>query len=175
MDVTFYTNLNISDRINLICGSSYYHLGRISNNRRYLGFDETERLIHAFISCRLDYCKYLLYGLPKTETSKPQRVRNAATRILTFTRRRDHILPVLMSLHWSPVDPRIVFKIYTIVYECLHWSAPSCLIELLETYNPVRELRSASQLLLTVRKSRTKRLVIGHSMRVLLSYTMNFF
>ena len=93
----------------------------------------------------------------ETDTSKLQRIQNAAARILTFTRRRDHIRLVLMYLHWLPVEARIIFKILTIVYKCLHGSAPSYLVELLETYNPVRALRFASQLLLTVRKSRTRK------------------
>ena len=98
LDVTFDTNFNMSDHINLICCSSYYHLRRISNIRPYLSFDANERLIHAFISCHLNYCNSLLYALLKTETSKLQRIQNVAVCILTFTRRCDHIRPVVRSL-----------------------------------------------------------------------------
>ena len=99
----------------------------------------------------------LCFTVYRNETSKLQRIQNVAEHILTFTRKRDHIRPILMSLHWLLVEARIVFKILNIVYKCLYGSAPSYHVELLETYNPVRELRSASQLLLAVRKSRTKK------------------
>jgi len=54
----------------------------------------------AFISCRLDYCNSLLYGLPDTLLRKLQSVQNATARLITGTRRRDHITPVLRELHW---------------------------------------------------------------------------
>jgi len=39
----------------------------------------------AFISCRLDYCNSLLYGLPDTLLHKLQSVQNATARLITGT------------------------------------------------------------------------------------------
>ena len=52
----------------------------------------------AFISCRLDYCNSLLFGLPDTLLRKLQSVQNATARLSTGKRRRDHITPVLLDL-----------------------------------------------------------------------------
>jgi len=49
----------------------------------------------AIISCRLDYCNSLLYGLPDFLLHKLQSVQNATARLITGTRRRDHITPML--------------------------------------------------------------------------------
>jgi len=38
-------------------------------------------------------------------------VQNAAARLVTGTRRSDHITPVLRQLHWLPVRQRVAFKI----------------------------------------------------------------
>ena len=54
---------------------------------------------HAFISSLLDYCIALMYGLHQSSTSKPQRIQNADARLLTGTKKFDHITPVLKSLH----------------------------------------------------------------------------
>ena len=56
------------------------------------------------MSCWLDYCNSLLYGLPDTLPRKLQSVQNTTARLITGTRRRDHFTPVLRELHWLP-DP----------------------------------------------------------------------
>jgi len=48
-----------------------------------------------------------------------QSVQNAAARLITGTRRCDHISPVLRQLHWLPVPQRVSYKIVTLVHRCL--------------------------------------------------------
>ena len=62
------------------CKSAFFHLHNIRRMRKYLSRDSTEKLVHAFVSNRLDYCNGLFYGLPKNLTSKLQRVQNTAVR-----------------------------------------------------------------------------------------------
>jgi len=53
-----------------------------------------------------------------------QAVQNAAARLVTGTRRRDHITPVLQQLHWLPVRQRVNFKLAVLVFKALHGLAP---------------------------------------------------
>ena len=69
-------------------------------------------------------------------------------RVITLTKKYDHITPVLKELHWLPVRKRIEFKILLLAYKCLHGTAPSYLRELLKEYVPPRTLRSTSKNLL---------------------------
>ena len=48
--------------------------------RKYLSRESTERLVHAFITSRLDYCNGLLYGAPEYQIKKLERVMNASAR-----------------------------------------------------------------------------------------------
>ena len=85
------------------CKSACSHLHNIRRIRKYLSRDSTEKLIHAFVSSRLDYCSGLLYGLPKKLISKLQRVQNTAARIVYCMPTFCHITPLLFDLHWLPV------------------------------------------------------------------------
>jgi len=78
----------------------------------------------AFISCRLDYCNSLLYGLPNTLLRELQSVQNATARLITDTRRSDHISPVLSELHWLPIRERVKFKVACLVRQSLSGQAP---------------------------------------------------
>jgi len=56
-----------------------------------------------------------------------QAVQNAAARLVTGTRSRDHISPVLRQLHWLPAHQRI--KLAVLVYKSLYSLAPQYLVE----------------------------------------------
>ena len=84
-------------------------------------------LVNAFVSSRLDYCNSLLSGISESLLSKLQSVQNAAARLITRTRKFDHITPILRNLHWLPVRQRIDFKVVTLMYKCLQGLAPSYL------------------------------------------------
>ena len=68
---------------------------------RLLTHEAARTLVQAFISSCLDYCNSLLYGLPQKLIGKVQSVQNAAARLLTGTKRRDHISTVRRQLHWQ--------------------------------------------------------------------------
>ena len=114
----------------------------------------TLKLVHAFITARLDYRNSILYGLPKRLIQRLQRIQNTAARLVTRTNRDDHITPVLKGLHWLPVQERIMFKILLLTYKTIHGTAPSYLSELVSSYTPSRSLRSSSTNLLCRRKTK---------------------
>ena len=62
--VMFDDTMNFEKQVAAICKSSFYYLRNISRIRKHLSVESTKILIHAFITCRLDNCNSLLYGLP---------------------------------------------------------------------------------------------------------------
>ncbi len=89
-----------------------------------------------------------------TDSAKKQQqvqvVQNAAARVLTRSRKYDHITPILQSLHWLPIKFRISYKILLLAYNALNDLAPAYLTNLLSRYNPTRSLRSQNSGLLVV-------------------------
>ena len=93
------SNLSMSCHITKTCGAAFYWLHNIKRISKFLARENLLTVIHAFVANRLDYCNGLLYGLPNTELIKLQRVQNAAARLVTSTRKYDHITPILRQLH----------------------------------------------------------------------------
>ena len=93
-------------------------------------------MIHALVTSRLDYCNAVLYGLPASVRNTMQRLQNMCARMVTRTRRRDHITPVLIKLHWLPVRRRIEYKILSRTYRAIHRQAPQYLCDMLPLYQP---------------------------------------
>ena len=77
-------------------------------------------MVQAFIHCRLDYCNALLAGITDTQIKRLQAVQHTPARLMYGARRRNHITPVLHSLHWLPVRRRIIFNTAVLVWKCIH-------------------------------------------------------
>ena len=133
-----------------VCRSSFVHIRNLSRIKKFLDSSSLERLVHAFITTKLDYCNSLLCGAPSTLINKLQRIQNIVARRITGHGRCEHITPVLKSLHWLPVKQRITFKTLVLVYKAVNNLAPVYLKELLYPYVPCRGLRSSENNLLVV-------------------------
>ena len=124
--------------------------------RKYLSVENAKTLIHAFVTCRLDNCNSLLYGLPGYLIHRLQLVQNCAARVVMRRSKYEHIKPILLELHWLPVSQRILFKILLLTYKALNGLAPAYISDLLSRYIPARQLRSSTQFLLKVPTSNLK-------------------
>ena len=129
--VIFDDNHTFQQHIGATCSAIHFLLRKIGRIRKYLSRDSCATLVHAVISSKLDYCNALLYGLPDTQLQRLQRAQNTAARIVTKTRKSDHITPILMQLHWLPVHHRIVYKLLLITYKALNGQAPQYLRNLI--------------------------------------------
>ena len=70
-------------------------------------------------------------------------MQNAAARLITRSRKCDHITPILLDLHWLPVSGRIKFKILLLTFKALHQQSPTYIQDLITRYLPSRSLRSS--------------------------------
>ncbi len=150
LGVILDSNLSFENHISNVTKTAFFHLRNISKLRNMLSVSDAEKLVHAFMTSRLDYCNALLGGCPASSINKLQIVQNAAARVLTRSRKYDHITPILQSLHWLPIKFRISYKILLLAYKALNDLAPAYLTNLLSRYNPTRSLRSQNSGLLVV-------------------------
>ena len=148
--------LSMADHINATCKSAYLNLRNIACARRYLTEDTTSTLVHSLVTSKLDCLNALFYGLPDTLIKKLQRIQNHAANVIKRRKKHDHVTPLLVELHWLPVKRRIRYKVLLLTFRYLNGKAPKYLCDLLQTYQPIRSLRSESRNLLIEKSSKSK-------------------
>ena len=154
LGVMFDHNLAFDVQITKVVQSCFLQIRNIAKVKHFLSRADLEIVIHAFISSRLDYCNSLYSGLSLKAISRLQFIQNAAARLLTNSRKYDHINPILAELHWLPVKYRIDFKLLLITFKALHGLAPAYIPDLLKPYEPGRCLRSSGRTLLATPTAR---------------------
>ena len=150
------TYLSMDRHVVKTCQAGYFQLRSIRSVQRVLPPDALERLVHAFISARLDYCNAVLVGLSVKSLNKLQLLQNSAARVVSGTGKYEHITPVLKALHWLPVRQRIDYKILIMAYKALHDLAPGYIHDMISQYIPTRTLRSQDANMLVVPRMRLK-------------------
>jgi hypothetical protein len=142
--VMFDAEMKMEKQINQICKNAWHHLYRISKICSFMTHEQKTSVVHAYVTSKLDNCNAVLFGIPEKQLAKLQRIQNAAARLLTKSKKFDHITPILRLLHWLPISQRIIFKLLLLTFKALYSQGPVYQRELLTFYKPCRSLRSAS-------------------------------
>ena len=117
-------HLTLNYYINDTCRAASFALHKIGTIRQFLNRKSTERLVHAHVMSRIDFCNSILYGLPDMQINKLQRIQNSAARLVTHAQKYDHITPILHELHWLPIKVRIQYKILSLTFLSLQGLGP---------------------------------------------------
>ena len=157
LGVTMDRALSMDSHITSVTRTCYMHLRNIGRIRRSLTLDACKTLVpdDGFVTSRMDYCNRVLYGLPAKSMSRLQRIQHTVARIITRSRRRDHITPVLIDLHWLPVCRHIEYKILMHTYRALHDQSLVYMKDMIRRYAPTRTLRSSDSSSLVAPHTRT--------------------
>ena len=98
--VVFDSTMNFEKHISEICKSAFFHIRNISPTRKYLSTESTRTLVNAFVISRINSCNSLLYGLPSYLIRRLQYALNSAARLISMSRKADHITPLLTESQW---------------------------------------------------------------------------
>lgn len=139
----FDTEVKMNVHVTNICKPAWYKLFIISRIRKFLTVDQTKSVIHAYVTSKLDSNNSLLLGTPQLLQNKIQEVQNAAAKLIVQAKKREHVTPILYTLHWLPIEKHILFKTMLIVFKCLHGNGPEYIQELIVLHKPARQLRSS--------------------------------
>ena len=153
----FTYDMRIDAHVQDIFRKDYIDIRRITSIRHLLSIDATKTLLSAFVLPKLDYCNSLFYGSSMYMLEKLQKAQSSAARQVFQCRKQIHISPLLMSLHWLPINACIEYKLSVICHSFFLSLSPIYLSDLLLVYTPKRNLRSSSDNgILCIPKLRTK-------------------
>jgi len=135
----------MSAHVTALCQSGFFQLRQLRPFTRSLTTEAVKTLVQALISCRLDYCNSLLYGVTDNVIRRVQSLQNAAAHLINGARCREHITPVLCQLHWLPVRRQVEFKLACLVRQALSGQMPIYLADDIHlVFDRRRSLRSSS-------------------------------
>ena len=83
------------------CNFILLQLHLIHQIRKFLSPESMKTLVHVFVTSHLDYCNSLLFGIPKYQTDRLQKVVNNIARLIFRIPKFDHISSNLSHLHWE--------------------------------------------------------------------------
>jgi len=144
-------NLTFNLHVNSLVSHCYAILRDIGKIKQYLKKNDLEKLVHAVVSHRLDYCNSLYINMNKSNIYKLQKCQNAAARMILGKKRSESADCLLRELHWLPVETRIAYKIILIVFKVLRGQCTSLQL----TYK-ANNRRSGNDLLLETPNFKTK-------------------
>ena len=131
LGVILDTHLSFDCHINKVVSESFYHLKNVSKIKRYLTLAETEKVIHAIVTSKFDYCNVLLNGINSTTVTKLQKVQNYAACLVTNSSFNSPVTDVLQDLHWLSIRERTLFKVLLLVHKFFIGASAEYFTELL--------------------------------------------
>lgn len=85
LGVTYDHHMLMDQHILHFRQSAFPCIRYIGHTKKYLDKESAQKLVHAFVTSKLDYSNSLLYGLPGCKLERLQRLLNTAARIVTRT------------------------------------------------------------------------------------------
>ena len=82
LGVWFDQHVKMSDHIGKICSKAFYSLYNLRQIRKCLTDEACKTLVHARVTCHLDYCNALMLYVSQYQEQRLQRVLNAAARFI---------------------------------------------------------------------------------------------
>jgi hypothetical protein len=127
LGVTLDSHLNYDNHTSLLvslCMNKLYQINRAKNS-----FDTKtlSEIISSLVISKILYCSSVWSNTSATNVKKVQSIQNFACKIITKSRKYDHVTPLLRKLNWLPVDKLLYFRDAVLMYKCVNNLAPDYL------------------------------------------------
>jgi len=149
LGVTFDKYLTFNEHtINTVssCISTLAQISRV----KHIFKNELITIINALVFSKLYYCSSVWSNMTMSNVNKLQKVQNFAARIVSNTRKYDHITPVLKKLKWLPVKNYLYYRDATLAFKCMTGLAPNYLCNKFICRGDVSKINTRNSQLLNI-------------------------
>ena len=123
--VIFDDQLTFSDHAVQTVSSCMSSLTQINRAKHALDKDLPVTIIKGLVFSKMFYCSSVWSNTSVTNINKLQPIQNFAARIVTRSRKFDHITPILKQLRWMPVKDYLFYRDALLTFRCMNRMAPS--------------------------------------------------
>ena len=120
LGVILDTSLTFDDHVTATVASCMSRLGQI--NRVKHSFDSRTLIIiiNALVFSKLFYCSSVWSNTSQSNIAKLQAVQNFACRIVSGSKKYDHVTPILRQLKWLPVKQHMYYRDSIMAFKCMN-------------------------------------------------------
>ena len=100
-------------------------LAQINRAKHTFDKDLLVTIIKGLVFSKMFYCSSVWSNTSVTNINKLQAIQNFAARIVTRSRKFDHITPILKQLRWMPVKDHLFYRDALLTFKCMNGKAPT--------------------------------------------------
>ena len=121
------SSLSFNDHIIKTASSCMSALGQISRVKHIFRKDILVTIINSLVFSKLYYCSSVWSNTSASNIRKLQGVQNFAARIVSGTRKFDHVSPALKDLRWIPVKSHLYLRDAILAFKSMTGQVPNYL------------------------------------------------
>ena len=127
LGVILVTSLTFDDHIAATVASCMSRLGQISHVKHCLDKCTLIIIINTLVFSKLFYCSSVWSNTSQSNIAKVQAVQNFARRIVSGSKKYDHVTPILKQLNWLPVKQHMYYRDSIVAFKFMNGLAPGYL------------------------------------------------
>ena len=128
LGVTFDSSLSFDCHVVKTASSCMSSLAQINRVKHVLDKSLLILVIRSLVFSKMYYCSSVWANTTANNIRRLQAVQNFAARIITKSRKFDHITPLLTELHWIPVNKLyLLYRDAVLTFKCLNGITPESL------------------------------------------------
>ena len=133
--VIFDSSLSFDCHVVKTASSCMSSLAQINRVKHVLDKSLLILVIRSLVFSKMYYCSSVWANTTAKNIRRLQAVQNFAARIITKSRKPDHITPLPTELHWIPVKLYLLYRDAVLTFKCLNGITPKSLSQ-----QPVRRV-----------------------------------